>query len=62
MMKYLVAMIRGMHAAVGISLPTPEQEKKVAVVWLVSAVMLVLILLGTGWLVLSSMSSSVTYR
>ena len=62
MMKYLVAIIRGMHAAIGISLPNPEQEKAVAIVWLVSAVALVLIILGTGWLVLSSMSSSMTYR
>ncbi len=62
MMKYLVAITRGMHSAIGISLPKPEQEKAVAIIWLVSAVMLGLIILGTGWLVLSSMSSSVTYR
>jgi hypothetical protein len=61
-MKYLSAIIRGVHSAIGISLPTPEQEKAVALVWLGAAVMLVLIVLGTGWLVLSSMSSSVTYR
>jgi hypothetical protein len=62
MMKYLIAVIRGVHGAIGISLPSPEQEKAVAIVWLVAAAMLVLIILGTGWLVLSSMSSSVTYR
>lgn len=62
MMKYWIALIRGMHSAIGISLPTPEQEKAVAIVWLVAAVMLALIVLGTGWLVLSSMSSSMTYR
>ena len=61
-MKYLSALIRGVHSAIGISLPTPQQEKAVALVWLGAAVMLVLIVLGTGWLVLSSMSSSVTYR
>ena len=60
MMKYLAAVIRGIHSGVGISLPKPEQEKAVVVVWLVAAVVLVLVILGTGWLVLSSMSSSVT--
>lgn len=62
MMKYLTAIIRGVHSAVGISLPTPEQEKAVAIIWLLAAVVLVLIVLGTGWLVLSNMSGSVTYR
>ena len=61
-MKYLIAVIRGVHSAIGISLPKPEQEKAVAVVWLLASVTLVLIILGTGWLVLSSMSSSVNYR
>jgi len=62
MMKYLIAIIRGIHSAIGISLPKPEQQKAVAIVWLVAAVMLVLIVLGTGWMVLSSMSNSVSYR
>ena len=61
-MKYVIAVIRGIHGAIGISLPKPEQEKAVALVWLAAAVMLVLVVLGTGWLVLSSMSASVTYR
>jgi len=61
-MKYLIAITRGIHSAVGISLPKPEQEKAVAIFWLVTLVMLVLIVLGTGWLILSNMSSSLTYR
>jgi len=61
-MKYWIAFIRGIHSAIGITTPKPEQEKAVAIVWLVAVVMLVVIILGTGWLVLSSMSSSVTYR
>jgi len=61
-MKYLIAMIRGLHSAIGITLPTPEQEKAVAFIWLAAAVMMVLIVFATGWLVLNSMSSSVTYR
>ncbi len=62
MMKYLVALIRGVHGAIGISLPKPGQEKAVAIIWLVASFVLVLIIVGTGWLVLSSMKSSVTYR
>jgi hypothetical protein len=62
MMKYLTAVTRGIHSAVGISLPKPEQEKAVALVWLITAVVLAAIIVGTGWLVLSSMSSSVSYR
>jgi hypothetical protein len=62
MMKYLIALTRGVHSAIGISVPKPEQEKAVAVIWLVALLVLVLIVLGTGWLVLSSMSSSMTYR
>ena len=62
MMKYLIAIIRGIHSAVGISIPRPEQEKAVALVWLGASILLVVIVLITGWLVLSSMSSSVSYR
>lgn len=62
MMKHVITIIRGVHSAIGISLPKPEQERAVAVVWLVALAMLVLIVLATGWLVLSSMSNSVTYR
>jgi len=62
MMKYLVALTRGVHSAVGISLPKPEQERAVAIIWLVALLVLVLIVLGTGWLVLSSMSSSMSSR
>jgi len=62
MMKYLIAIIRGIHSAVGISIPRPEQEKAVALVWLGASALLVVIVLITGWLVLSSMSNSISYR
>ncbi len=62
MMKFLIAITRGVHSAVGISLPKPGQEKAVAIIWLVALLMLALIVLGTGWLVLSSMSSSMSSR
>jgi hypothetical protein len=61
-MRFLVAVTRAIMIAVGITLPTPEQEKKVAIVWLVAAIVMALIILVTGWAVLSSMSSSVTYH
>jgi hypothetical protein len=61
-MRYLIALTRGLHSAIGITIPKPGQEKAVAMVWLVAAATLVLIIFGTGWLVLSSMSGSVTYR
>ena len=61
-MKYLIAITRGIHSAIGITLPKPAQEKAVAIIWLATLVVLALIVLGTGWLVLSSMSSSTTYR
>jgi hypothetical protein len=62
MMKYLIAVTRGVHSAIGISLPKPGQEKAVAIIWLVALAVLVLIVVGTGWLVLNSMSSSMSYR
>jgi hypothetical protein len=62
MMKYLITITRGLHSAIGITLPKPEQERAVAIIWLAALVALVLIVLGTGWLVLSSMSGSATYR
>ena len=45
--------------AIGITLPTPEQDKRVAIVWLVAAILMAVIIVATGWAVLSSMSSSV---
>jgi hypothetical protein len=61
-MKFLIALTRGCMMAIGITLPKPEQEKAVALVWLVAALVMLGIIVGTGWLVLHSMSSSVTYR
>lgn len=61
-MKYLIAITRGIHSAIGITLPKPEQERAVVVIWLLAGIVLVLIVLGTGWLVLNSMSGAATYR
>ena len=62
MMKFLVAVTRGLMMAIGITLPKPEQEKAVAIIWLVAAVVMVLIIVGVGWAVLNSMSNSMNYR
>ena len=61
-MNFLVSFMRGCLIAIGITLPKPEHEKAVAVIWLLAGVLMVLIVLGTGWLVLNSMSNSMTYR
>jgi hypothetical protein len=61
-MRILIAITRAIMIAIGITLPTPEQEKRVAIIWLLAAVFLVLIVLATGWAVLNSMSRSVTYH
>lgn len=57
-MNLLVAFMRGCLIAIGVTLPKPEHEKAVAIIWLLSGVVLVLIVLGTSWLVLNSISSS----
>jgi hypothetical protein len=57
-MNLLVVFMRGCLIAIGITLPKPEHEKAVAIIWLVAGLVMVLIVLGTGWLVLNSISSS----
>ena len=44
--------------AIGITLPTPEQEKTVAIVWVVAFFMMIGILFAAGWAVLTSISHS----
>ena len=44
--------------AIGITLPTPEQEKAVALVWVAAFFAMIAILFGAGWAVLSSISHS----
>jgi len=43
--------------AIGITLPKPEQEKTVAIVWVVAFFAMIGIVLGVGWVVLTSFSS-----
>ena len=57
-MRFLVKLTRGIMLAIGITLPTPEQEKVVAIVWVVAFFLLIAIILGSGWAVLNSISHS----
>ena len=57
-MRMLVSFTKGIMLAIGITLPTPEQEKAVAVIWVVAFFVMVGIILGVGWAVLSSFSTS----
>lgn len=58
-MRFLVSLTRGIMLAIGITLPTPEQEKAVAIVWVVAFFVMIAIILGVGWAVLNSISHSV---
>ena len=44
--------------AIGITLPTPEQGKTVAIVWVVAFFVMIGIILGVGWLVLTSFATA----
>ena len=58
LMKLLVSFTKGIMMAIGITLPTPEQEKAVAVIWVVAFFAMIGIILGVGWLVLTSFSAA----
>ena len=61
-MNLLVTFMRGCLIAIGITLPKPEHEKRVAIIWLLAGVVMVAIVVGTGWLVRNSISSSMNPR
>ncbi|HZD33280.1 MAG TPA: hypothetical protein VE779_16655 [Candidatus Angelobacter sp.] len=44
--------------AVGITLPKPEQEKAVALIWVAAFFVMIAIIFGAGWAVLASISRS----
>ena len=58
LMRMLVSFTKGIMLAIGITLPTPEQEKTVAIVWVVAFFAMIAIILGVGWAVLTSFSSA----
>jgi uncharacterized membrane protein len=57
-MRMLVSFTKGIMLAIGITLPTPEQEKVVAVIWVVAFFVMIGIILGVGWAVLTSFSTA----
>ena len=57
-MKFLVSLTKGIMLAIGITLPTPEQEKAVAIIWVAAFFVMVGIILGVGWLVLTSFATA----
>ena len=44
--------------AVGITLPKPEQEKTVALIWVAAFFVMIAIIAAAGWAVLESISRS----
>ena len=58
LMRLLISFTRGIMIAIGITLPKPEQEKTVAIVWVVAFFVMIGIIAGVGWLVLKSFSNS----
>ena len=57
-MRFLISLTKGIMLAIGITLPTPEQEKTVALVWVAAFFVMIAILFGAGWAVLTSISHS----
>jgi hypothetical protein len=57
-MRFLVSFTKGIMLAIGITLPTPKQEKAVAVVWVVAFFVMIGIILGVGWAVLTSFATA----
>lgn len=62
LMRFLVAMTRGWMIAIGITLPTREEEKAVAIIWVAAALLMILLMATVGWAVIRSMADSMTYR
>ena len=56
-MRFLVWLTKGIMLAIGITLPKPEQEKTVAIVWVVAFFVMIGIIWAVGWAVLTSFSN-----
>jgi hypothetical protein len=57
-MRFLVSLSKGVMLAVGITLPKPEHEKAVALIWVAAFFAMIAIILGVSWAVLNSISHS----
>jgi hypothetical protein len=58
LMRFLIALSKAIMLAVGITLPKPEHEKAVALIWVAAFFVMIAIILGVGWGVLNSLSHS----
>lgn len=56
--RFLVSLTKGIMLAIGITLPKPEHEKTVALVWVAAFFVMIAIIAGVGWAVLQSISHS----
>jgi hypothetical protein len=57
-MRLLVSFTKGIMMAIGITLPKPEQEKAVAIIWVVAFFVMIGIIAAVGWAVLASFSNA----
>ncbi len=57
-MRFLVSFTKGIMLAIGITLPKPEHEKAVALIWVAAFFAMIGIIAAVGWAVLNSMSQS----
>jgi uncharacterized membrane protein len=58
LMRLLVSFTKGIMLAIGITLPTPEQEKTVAIIWVVAFFVMIGIVVAVSWAVLTSFSTA----
>ncbi len=57
-MGFLVYLMRGLHNVVGITAPKPEHERWVALLWVAVAIAMLLLVLGFGYFILTSIAST----
>jgi hypothetical protein len=57
-MRFLVSFTKGVMLAIGITLPKPEHENAVALIWVAAFFAMIAIIAAVGWAVLNSMSQS----
>jgi len=56
-MSLLIYLMRGLHSVVGITLPKPEHEKWVALLWVAVGFAMLAIVAGFGYFILNAIVS-----
>ena len=56
-MRFLIYLMRGLHNAIGITAPEPQQEAKVVLVWLGVILLFLVGIVGFGYLIIHSLAS-----